>query len=64
MAVIVIGQERVRDSPDRVKRRQPLEQSYKHFLLGVAEWPVSFRRPLSSTERRQNRLTMTGDDYG
>ncbi len=43
MAVIVIGHERVRDNPDRVKRRQPLEQSYKHFLLGVAEWPVSPR---------------------
>jgi hypothetical protein len=41
MAVIVIGHERVRDNPDRVKRRQPLEQSNKHFLLGVAEWPVS-----------------------
>jgi hypothetical protein len=40
MAVEVIGHERVRDNPDRVKRRQLLEQSYKHFLLGVAEWPV------------------------
>jgi hypothetical protein len=39
--VEVIGHERVRDNLDRVKRRQPLEQSYKHFLLGVAEWPVS-----------------------
>jgi hypothetical protein len=43
MADIVIGHERVRDNPDRVKRRQPLEQSNKHFLLGVAEWPVSPR---------------------
>jgi hypothetical protein len=44
MAVIVIGHERVRDNPDRVKRRQPLEQSNNHFLLGVSEWPV---RPCS-----------------
>jgi hypothetical protein len=43
MAVIVIGHERVRDNPDRVKRRQPLEQSYKHLFFGVAEWPVSPR---------------------
>jgi hypothetical protein len=43
MAVIVIGHERVRDNPDRVKRRQTLEHSYKHFFLGVAEWPVSSR---------------------
>ncbi len=43
MADIVIGHERVRGNPDRVKRRQSLEHSYKHFLLGVAEWPVSSR---------------------
>jgi hypothetical protein len=43
MAVIVIGHERVRDNPDRVKRRQLLEHSYKHLFLGVAEWPVSSR---------------------
>jgi hypothetical protein len=41
MAVEVIGHERVRDNPDRVKRRQPLEHSNKHLFLGVAEWPVS-----------------------
>jgi hypothetical protein len=43
MAVEVIGHERVRDNPRRIKRRQPLEQSYKHLFLGVAEWPVSPR---------------------
>jgi hypothetical protein len=43
MADIVIGHERVRDNPDRVKHRQPLEHSYKHLFFGVAEWPVSSR---------------------
>jgi hypothetical protein len=43
MAVIVIGQERVRGNPERVKRRQPLEHSYKHLFFGVPEWPVRSR---------------------
>ena len=43
MADIVIGHERVRDNPDRIKGRQPLEQPDEHLLLGVAEWPVSPR---------------------
>jgi hypothetical protein len=41
--VEVIGHERVRDNPHRIKRRQPLEHSYKHLFFGVAEWPVSSR---------------------
>jgi hypothetical protein len=41
--VEVIGHERIRDNSNRIKRRQPLEQSDEHFLVGVAEWPVSTR---------------------